>query len=117
MGNRNSIIQAVAERVRMEFNYKKISKGKLSALYFTYNPEVQGDMFVLEAEKIFPKLNCGLTSVYLRNILGGKVIQGKYDKYRHTFLMVGKQVIDITADQYGGPEVYVGKLKSPWTLI
>ena len=115
MGNKNSEIQAVAEKVRMEFEQKRIPKETLSMLYSEYNPDVDGNIFTTEAEKIFPRLNCGLTSIYLKKMLGGEVIRGKYDGHDHTFLLLNNQVIDTTADQYRGPRVYVGELKLPWT--
>jgi hypothetical protein len=29
--------------------------------------------------------------------------------------MIGEIVVDITADQFGGPAVYVGPLAEPWS--
>lgn len=102
--------------MRKDFEKKLISKNILKRLYEEYNPQVNSNKFVTEAEKIFPKLNCGLTSVYLKNLLGGKIVQGKYKRHNHTFLLLQGNIIDITADQYDGPKIYVGKLKSPWRL-
>ena len=116
MVNRVSKIQTIVERVRVEFEEKRVPKDLLSCLYTRYNPEIDGNRFVAEAEKLFPKLNCGLTSVYLQDMLGGNVIQGKYRAHNHTFLLVGNLVVDITADQYDGSGVYIGELKFPWTL-
>ncbi len=105
---------SILERVRLEFEKKKVPKQILAQLYIRYNPTVDGDLFVAEAEKMFPRLNCGLASVYLRQVLGGDIVRGKYGEHDHTFLMLDGQVVDITADQYGGPKVYVGNLCSPW---
>jgi hypothetical protein len=30
--------------------------------------------------------------------------------------MVDEEVIDITADQFGGPKLYIGKPTTPWLL-
>ena len=116
MENKIIQIQNIAERVRKEFEQKNISKEELVQLYSEYNPSVNGSIFVDEAEKMFPKLNCGLTSLYLQKMLGGEIIQGTYNDNGHTYLLVDKQIVDITADQYGGPKIYVGKLKLPWKI-
>ncbi|MDD5437790.1 MAG: hypothetical protein PHC70_01455 [Patescibacteria group bacterium] len=108
-------VQRVVKRIRLEFEKKRVSKIKLKNLYFKYNPVINVISFIKEAEKLFPKLNCGLTSVYLKNVLGGEVIQGKYGQHKHTFLLLNDQVVDITADQYGGPKVYIGELRYPWS--
>jgi len=53
----------------------------------------------------------------IRNVAEGEIVQGKYQNENHTFLMLeDNQIVDITADQYGGPKVYVGDLKLPWSL-
>jgi hypothetical protein len=33
-----------------------------------------------------------------------------------TVLAIGSTIIDITADQFGGPAVYVGPPRPPWEL-
>lgn len=111
----SSEIREIAERIRKEFEEKRIPEETLFWLYSQYNRGVNGNIFVAEAKKIFPNLNCGLSSIYLRKMLGGELVQGYYDGYNHTFLMLGGRVVDITADQYGGSKVYIGELKFPWT--
>lgn len=108
----------MAAQARKDFETKNISRNLLAKLYHLYNPSVDTDLFIAEAEKIFPKLNCGLASVYLQNRLQtGVVARGMYAKNSHTFLRVDDSlVVDITADQYGGPRVYVGELQKPWRL-
>lgn len=110
----NVNLKRLVESVRLEFEQKSIPKEKLAKLYYKYNKEVNVDDFVNEAEKIFPQLNCGLASVYLQELFGGIIKQGKYLDNNHTYLLLKNKVIDITADQYGGPKVYVGELKFPW---
>ena len=111
-------METLVKKVREDFERKQIPKGKLAELYAKYNPTVDAPLFVGEAEKIFPRLNCGLASVYLQEVLGcGKIVCGTFQNYNHTFLQLpdGK-IVDITAGQYGGPSVYVGSLVPPWPL-
>jgi len=111
-------IKKIAEKARKDFEKSKISKEELAKLYNKYNPDVVAKNFVEEAEKLFPKLNCGLTSIYLKNkILRFKIVKGRYNDYNHTFLLVDKKlIVHITADQYDGPKVYAGPIKKPWTI-
>lgn len=117
MENMSSDVKSITEKVREDFEQKRIPRDELVRLYSEYNPKIDASVFVAEAEKVFPKLNCGLASVYLQNILGdGKIVRGSYEGNDHTFLLLNDDtIVDITADQYGGPEVYVGKLKTPWS--
>lgn len=115
MGNRETDIRNIIENIRMKFEQRRISKLELAQLYSEYNSQVNGKIFVEEAEKIFPKLNCGLATVYLHKMLGGEIVQGQYEGNNHTYLLLNGEVVDITADQYGGPKIYFGELKSPWS--
>jgi FMN phosphatase YigB (HAD superfamily) len=75
------------------------------------------DKSIKRANKIFPSLNCGLTILYLRHILKtGNVVNGKFNKFRHTFLVIGKNIVDITSDQCGGTKTYVGPLVFPYSI-
>ncbi len=114
MGNRKADIRDIAEAIRMKFERRQIPKEELARLYSRYNPQVDGNIFIKEAEKLFPKLNCGLATVYLQKVLGGEIVNGQFQNHNHTYLLLNGEVVDITADQYGGPEVYVGELKFPW---
>lgn len=102
--------------VRLKFEKGRIPKKELTKLYFKYNPNVDINIFVEHALEMFPNLNCGLASVYLQEVLGGKIVRGQYKNYSHTFLLLNRKIIDITADQYGGPMVYVGEPVSPWQV-
>lgn len=116
MLNKFANIQYVAENIREKFEQRQIPNKELAKLYSEYNPKVNKDVFITEAVKIFPKLNCGLTSIYLQQILGGELVWGKYNEHAHSFLLLdGNTIVDITADQYGGPKVYVGRLEFPWS--
>lgn len=117
-------IQEAAERAREQFERHEVDARLLQTLYATYNPSV-GDVarFVQQANELFPRLNCGLATVYLKYILGiGREEQGNFGDEDHTFLLIEddgvkeKTVVDITSDQYSGPRVYVGPLQAPWSL-
>jgi hypothetical protein len=103
---------------RKSFESSSIDDNLLINLYSRYNKDAgDASLFIKRAKKLFPKLNCGLSSLYLQKVLGGgKIINGKYKGQNHTFLLSNNTIIDITADQYGGPRIYVGPLKKPWIL-
>ena len=83
--------------------------------YRAYAPGLDIDLFLARSHALFPALNCGLCSAYLRAVLQrGSIRRGYYDGEPHTVLMVGSTVIDVTADQFGGPAVYVGPERPPW---
>ena len=105
-------------KIRTEFENNQINEELLKRLYQQYNHLNDINAFVRKAKNSFPHLNCGLATVYLKGILQkGRIVNGKYKKYNHTFLIIGKKmVIDITSDQYGGPKIYVGPLRDPWSL-
>lgn len=110
-------LKEIAVRARVAFESGLISKDELKALYQHYNPLPDIDLFIERAKALFPRLNCGLASVYVHKRLpGSKVIKGRYAGHNHTFVLVDDAVVvDITADQYGGPRVYVGPLERPWS--
>lgn len=113
-------VKKIAQEIRTEFEKNSIDPDVLINLYKKYNPSVkQTRLFVRKSKKLFPNLNCGLATIYLKKTIGeGKIIHGKYRNEKHTFLLLGKNtIVDITADQYGGPRVYVGQLRKPWSLI
>ncbi|MEP7166724.1 MAG: hypothetical protein ABI758_01945 [Candidatus Woesebacteria bacterium] len=111
-------LSVVVHAVRSSFETGKIPEALLLSLYQSYAQIPNLGEFIRQSAKLFPKLNCGIASVYLQHLLGrGKVIQGKYAGECHTFLYLEDQtVVDITADQYGGPAVYMGKLQTPWSF-
>jgi hypothetical protein len=103
-------------QVRKQFEEGGINQELLSQLYEDYAQVGDTTKFVSKAKEIFPRGNCGLATLYLRQIIGGEIIRGAYANQGHTFLMLDKRIIDITADQFGGPKVYIGPLRSPWAL-
>lgn len=113
-----SKVEQIAYKVRADFEAQRIDEDELKQLYQQYNPLEDIDSFMRSAREMFPNLNCGLTTVYMRTLLpDGKIVNGKYQNNNHTFLLLEDSiVVDITSDQYGGSKVYVGPLQSPWLL-
>jgi hypothetical protein len=103
-------------RIRKMFEGKKVGQKMLVQMYRDYADVGDTAAFVTKAMGAFPRGNCGLASLYLKKEIGGKVVQGTYSGHNHTFLLVNDTVVDITADQFGGPKVYIGPLQSPWAL-
>lgn len=105
-------------KIRSLFEERKIAPTLLKELYKVYNPLPHMEQFIEKSQLFFPNLNCGITSLYLKHILKeGKLINGGYAGQNHTFLFLNKGlIIDITADQFGGPPVYVGPMLYPWSF-
>lgn len=103
---------------RRSFEQGSVPPVLLKKLYLAYNPDVEIDSFLDAAASMFPRLNCGLASVYVQyRIQDGEVVHGSYDGQGHTFVALGGlAIVDITADQFGGPAVYAGPIVSPWSL-
>lgn len=110
------VTEKTAYQTRKQFEAGIADCELLIELYREYADVGDTSQFVDKARNIFPLGNCGLASLYLKKELGGEVVQGKYGEHNHTFLLIDDTVVDITADQFGGPEVYVGPLRKPWTL-
>lgn len=112
-------IESAAYAVRQEFEQSTVDPQLLAELYQTYHPIEDIDVFLQRAKSLFPALNCGIASVYMQHRLqAGTVLRGSYAGQPHTFLSLGEGAIaDITADQYGGPAVYVGPLQPPWSAV
>jgi hypothetical protein len=111
------VLEQYAAAARSALESGSVSREVLSRLYTGYNPDVAIDSFLDKAAELFPSLNCGLASVYLQHVLDqGSVVRGRYGSQLHTFLVIDDTVVDITADQYGGPRVYVGPLRAPWAV-
>jgi hypothetical protein len=106
-----------ARLVRRVFELRQCDRRLLAELYGRYNPVPDIRGFIERALAMFPKLCCGLAIIYLRHRLGGWGVacQGFYRTIPHTVLAADDLLIDITADQFGGPAVYVGPVLYPWT--
>ncbi len=108
---------AVAVEIRRELEEQRCDLELLAWLYFQYNAVAEPRLFVERALEMFPRLCCGLASVYAQHRLGGgSVVRGWYGGQRHTFLSCRGCVVDLTADQFLGPAVYVGRLRAPWRI-
>ncbi len=112
------MVRQVATQARADFEEDKIPRDLLTHLHGEYCTNIDPGLFVHEALAIFPTGNCGLASVYIRHQLQfGEVTHGSYAGEGHTFWHLGKAMLaDITADQFDGPQVYVGPLIEPWSL-
>lgn len=109
-------IKLVAEQARKDFEDRRIERALLKDLYLAYNPEITNiDRFLTLAEELFPDLNCGLAMAYLKHQLKcGEIHHGRFDRQPHTYLRIGSMIVDITADQFGGPPIYAGPAEYPW---
>lgn len=109
----------LVERVRDEFEHGNADRRMLEKLYRNTTDANPGN-FVQAALESFPDGNCSIASLYLRQKLRkGKVVTGRFHGEPHAFLLLNPEtryIADITADQYGGPKVYIGPLVQPWSL-
>ena len=110
------VLTKTAWQARKAFEQRTIPREVLRELFLAPNPDfLDVDNYLDFAATIFPRGNCGLTSVYLRHVIGaGQIVEGQYVSEQHTFLKVGALAVDITADQFGGPPIYVGPITLPW---
>lgn len=122
-------IEGVAWDVRRQFEEGSVYTWDLMEKYLAYTlthqvPNELARAVFLEARASFPVGNCGIASVALQDKLDiGELIKGSYGtqdgrREGHSFLLIGGLkgvVVDITSDQFGGPKIYVGRLKEPWS--
>lgn len=107
----------MAYHARVLFELGRVDEQLLETLYNEYCKIDDLALFIKRSQRIFPFGNCGIASLYLKNLLGaGKIICGSYKGNSHTFLSIKSNIIDITADQFGGPKVYIGRLTQPWSF-
>ncbi|MDO8590198.1 MAG: hypothetical protein Q7R69_02905 [bacterium] len=111
-------LQSIVGDVRRAFETKSVDEALLAELYGAYADVGDTALFVKQILGSFPHLACGAATIYLRHRLGlGAIIQGRYGEENHTFFQMDDgTIVDITADQYGGPKTYIGKLQPPWSL-
>lgn len=104
-------------QTRHLFEQRRIDPSLLAHLYQRYHPLTDIKHFIAHSQVLFPKLNCGIASLYLQYLLQeGKAIRGSYKGYAHTYLRLKENtIVDITADQFGGPPVYIGSPLFSWT--
>jgi hypothetical protein len=107
----------IAHETRAEFEAWTVPVPELKEWYQAYNPVGDINRFFRWAEKHFPMGGCGLATLLLQHKLAaGRILRGSYAGQNHTLLGLPEQLgVDITADQYGGPKVYFGKIEPPWS--
>ena len=113
-----SKVWRIAHRARREFEERALPLPRLMRLYARYNVAVEAERFCIAAIDGFPRGACGLASLHLVTLLGrGEVVYGRFIDEGHTFVLLEDDVVvDITADQFGGPPVHVGPIHDPWHL-
>ena len=114
-------IYEAAAKVRNEFESQSVDRDLLWVRYCRWNPAAwryDKNRYLDLAAASFPLGSCGLASAYL----WGEVDVGEgqpksvyYRGYEHTVLLGRIAMVDITADQFGGPRVYIGPMLDPWT--
>lgn len=115
--NTQALLLKRVKVVRSAFDEKSIDYLLLEKLYTRYADVGDTHQFVSKAMEQFPLLGCGVASVYLQHALSaGRIVKGTYMGYDHTFLTIDNLIVDITADQYNGPPVYVDALREPWAI-
>lgn len=119
-----------ATAARLEWEMRAVDWDKLQELYRKWVEEfgnvghqialslVGLPRMIANAQSTFPKGCCGMASCLLASrIPNAQLVHGLYEcpqQEPHTWVMVDDLVLDITADQFGGPPVYIGPLEKPW---
>ncbi len=115
--NKPEILNIVSQ-TRNAFEDGSIDSSLLKARFGIWYPGVANiQEYIDGARDDFPNGCCSMASAYLREEIGaGQIKYGRYNGYGHTVLKLSKfEIVDITADQFGGPDVYYGSLEHPWT--
>lgn len=64
-GRHLKTLRSIVKQIRIKFEEKSVEQQKIKKLYLSYNFVENVDLFVDLALNMFPKLNCGLASVYI----------------------------------------------------
>ena len=112
-------LERVVQTARSDFLHDQVPYVELHPLLANRHPGLEVSPYMLLVRDKFPKASCYLAAEYLLYLTGeGEVVYGGYEtptKIRaHAYLRIGETIADITADQFGGPETYVGPLVRPW---
>lgn len=120
----------LAKEVREEFTSRTIAPATLFEIITLHSPHILAGLQKQIALKAcgsiincFPAYSCDGAAAVLRERAGyGEIITGSYTRYEcHAFLGIGATalgmdtIVDITADQFGGPEIFVGQIVPPWS--
>jgi hypothetical protein len=121
-----SRIMSEAAVARHELASNTVDRKLLADLCLPYASSFGGnvDHFLDRTLPNFPDGNCGVASIYLKHRLeGGELRNGTFHGLTHVVLDLSEVVLqyddlisDITADQFGGPKIYVGPMRDPWSL-
>ena len=77
-------IQTIAFKTRSKFENRKVDGSLLKELYLQYSIVENIDLFIEKALQMFPKLNCGLASIYLNYLYPqSKIVRGTYKNKPH----------------------------------
>jgi hypothetical protein len=117
-------LHTIAGEARSAFESGQVTVDMLIGLYSNIENRRVQDLGRLAVEidyllPYFPYQNCEYASVYLGSQVGqGQMLCGYYDFRPHKVWdvgpVVGETIMDITADQFGGPPIYIGPLVLPW---
>lgn len=135
--NKDEIL-AVAIRTREDFEQKSLKVQYVQDLvikhlsYIAESYEAELTAWIEQTLSLFPVNGCEVaTAVLLDRLRTGKIVYGRYEheplgphniRKSHTFWTQSESnssnplIADITADQYGGPPIYVGTLIKPWNI-
>lgn len=114
----NQEILEIATATRRSFEDGSLDYELLAERFQQWFPKNNDPKYYAELTKTeFPAGCCGPASAYLRSEIGkGDITYGSYQNMGHLVLKISKkEIVDITADQFGGPAIYVGSLQYPWT--
>ena len=114
-------VRGAALQARSDFEKCIVSKDLMRELSISSDPALQHvfDRYFDDTIQKFPRGNCRLAAIYLKHLAGfGHVAEGTYGGNYHRFWAgeEGELIADITADQFGGPKVYVGRVVAPWSI-
>ena len=131
-------IMPIAIQARRDFDNKSVDVQYLKSLVEKHLPYIAENykdgltQWIEQSVANFPIDCCEIGAAVLLDRVGeGEIAHGRYEREpigphnirkSHTFWTQaetpGKTALmaDITADQYGGPPIFVGSLKRPWTL-
>lgn len=131
-------IMPIAIQARKEFEDKSVKVQYLKSLVETHLAYIADNykdgltQWIEQSVANFPANCCELGAAVLLDRIGeGIIAHGRYEhepigphniRKSHTFWVqlesVGeiRLMADTTADQYGGPPIYVGTIKHPWTI-
>jgi hypothetical protein len=114
-------IYQIATEVREGFELQSLDPKIVWSRYCRWVPDARHwdkDKFLSLANTAFPLGCCGLASAFLSeevDIGCGIPEHILYKDEPHTILLGSLAMIDITADQFGGPRIYVGPMVRPWS--